>query len=774
MALIAAVAIGAGASYFMASSKPSQCIAENDTNIVASMLCEATTSAVTTSALKQEVDMTLKVDKVIGLFVNICQGGIANVHGSLGSKSIISQVASQDQNLSASLQQIAHATQKAPNPNSTTKSKNNTKINVATAEKTHERVKNDCSAKQKANFTLDVGTAEGIISVNINQVNTASLNLAAQCLYSATQSVTQKQSTTLDIKQSATAYQEGSTLGGAVTQIFMYIIMGIVLAVVVCCAIASITWLHVLLLCGIGAGYIVCSGFSYIKFMGLGGGEPLYNSMSESVRDCDANKHAFEVAKARFHLSRHICFTKPLSAKTDQTLSGYDYKGSITGITWQDIDAALAWAATGTNVGQLNGAASAYPGAIKQAVAEYKTPKKQVVLPKVTGTGDTQTVQPLAAVWYRDQQYEKGITSAFDLWPTSASTTAADNTKYQTWFQKLQTTPPPPGNSATGTLQVFQLTTPISVVDVDQVQGSDSNLVHNGAELIDARLPIGPELSNGGVMPQDPNPDGANDKPFMRVPFPMSKDAEISTGDTVSEQSVLVVTADSGKAMPLGQTLKELKDNDGKTIKTPEGMLSMVEATEIEHVICPYYQDGSKGKDYWKPPLDKNVLKPWKTSSVRTPNIEMIRAAANPPTDSPQAWAPESVIPAWLFGNPIMDPNISDDETPPVDSVANTVMVFYVRDTGQYLPAGPNKDNITEFGDLMEQKRARCRTEMMIYLIVYACILFVHIVLTFYKMFGGAKGEIISVVTWIAGAVGFALLIYLYVKDDAFNAKQSS
>ena len=157
MAMIAALAIGAGASYFMASSKPSQCIAENDTNIVASMLCEATTSAVTTSALKQEVDTVLKADKVIGLFVNICQGGIANVKGSLGSKSIISQVASQEQNLSASLQQISHATQKAPNPNSTTKSKNQTKINVSTTEKTHERVKNDCSSTQKSNFTLKLG-----------------------------------------------------------------------------------------------------------------------------------------------------------------------------------------------------------------------------------------------------------------------------------------------------------------------------------------------------------------------------------------------------------------------------------------------------------------------------------------------------------------------------------------------------------------------------------------------------------------------------------------
>lgn len=775
MALLIGAAVVGGA-YLLSSSEPSQCIASNDTDIMASLLCKASASAVAETTMKQYVEQNMENKRVSGLFVNLCQGNRVSVSGRLGSSATISQTVNQDQNISATLAQVASATQKGDSNGQDTEADNTTRINISAAAESSQVSSSTCSATQEAKFNMVNEDVTGTFTVNAVQANNVTLNLLAECMHNIAQETQQRQGLTVDVTQDASAYQEGSTTGGFMTQIFMNVLLGLVTVVVLFAAIASVKYLQIVLLAGIGVGYIVCAGFSYIKFFGSVAGIALDNKRSESVYDCQRNRYDCQVSRRRFKPSRHVLFMKQWtnpsafkSADTVPPLSGYTALGAMKDVPWNRIDACLTYAHVNRET-MKDGYDHTSTDTDKwlQVHEMYKTfDKRKIVL----DSGEEQ--KPLAAVWYRKgQTYEHHILGDdFTDWTTDAAATSAKN------FYTLQTTLPPKANddASLGTLVVYELTSQLRADEYDMAdRDPDSELMEDGAELVSA-VRIGPSLSNGGTMPIDDE----TDHPFRRVPYPMSKDAQVMS-TTTCEQWVMV-TDDKGQALSLGQRLNPDVANDptykDSAAHQAAGSMSAEVAQSIEYVVCPWTDpERQSPAGYWNPDKPDSVPQPADPTTLPA-NVALRKAkSARIPvkTDlSDAVGKSDTICPEWVFGNPMMHPEYHDNShRMPMDCVANTVMVFHVRDTGAYLPVGRNLNTRPEpFEDAMGRKEERCRTDMFIYLVVYGCILFVHLLLTVYRVFGGyfTLGTAMSALTLVAGGVGFFLLISMYGDKDAFT-----
>lgn len=778
---MATLLIGAavlGGAYLLSSSEPSQCIASNDTDIMASLLCKASASAVAETTMKQYVTNNMENKNISGWFVTLCQGNRVSVTGRLESSSTISQTVNQDQNISATLAQVASATQKGDSNGQDTEANNTTRINLSAAAESSLVSSSTCSATQDARFNMTNTNVDGLV-VSAVQANDVTLNLLAQCMHNIAQETQQTQGLDVDVTQDASAYQEGSTMGGFLTQIFMNVLLGLVTVVVLFAAIASVKYLQIVLLAGLGVGYIVCAGFSYIKFFGSVAGIALDNKRSESVYDCQRNRYDCEVSRRRFKPSRHVLFMKPWTDPSAfisdttvpkvPTLSGYTPLATMVDVPWNRIDACLTYAHVNRDTlqGDYNHT-SADSDKWLQVYELYKTfDKRKIVL----GSGEEQ--KPLAAVWYRKgQTYEKHILGSECDWTADSPDDKAKN------FYTLQTTLPPNANdeASLGTMVVYELTTPLRTDNYDRPDRDDeSELMEKGAELVSA-VRIGPPLSNGGTMPIDDE----TDQPFRRIPYPMSKDAEV-TSETTCEQWVMV-TDNNENALSLGQRLSPDAATDdptyvGSKAQEAAGSMSADVAQSIEYVVCPWTDPERQGSGgYWNPETPNSVPPPADPNNLPA-KVSLRKAKASRiPTKfdlSDAVGKTDTIFPEWVFGNPMMHPEYHDNSVRmPMDCVANTAMVFHVRDTGAYLPVGRNLKTPPElFEDAMGRKEERCRTDMFIYLVVYGCILFVHLLLTVFKVFGGyfTLGTAMSALTLVAGGVGYFLLFSMYGDKDAFK-----
>ena len=774
MALLIGAAVIGGA-YLLSSSEPSHCIASNDTYILASLLCKASASAVAETTMTQYVHTNMENKHMRGMFVNLCQGNRVSVTGKLGSSSTISQTVNQDQNISATLKQVASSTQKGNSNGQDTEANNHTRINISAAAESSLTSRSTCSATQDARFNMVNTDVSATFTVSAVQANDITLNLLAECMHNIAQDTLQKQGLVVDVTQDSSAYQEGSTTGGFLTQIFMNVLLGLVTVVVLFAAIASIKYLQIVLLAGIGVGYIVCAGFSYIKFFGSVAGIALDNRRSESVYDCQRNRYDCDLSRRRFKPSRHVLFMKPWKDPSSFTtessgqppLSGYTPIAAMVDVPWNRIDACLTYAHVNRQTLKNNYRhTSTASDKWLQVYEQYKTfDKRKIVL-------DSQEEQkPLAAVWYRKgQTYEKHILGTTCNWTTDDQKVQAKN------FYKLQTTLPfkADDDASLGTMVVYELTLPLHIDECDRPDRNEaSELMEMGAELVPA-VRIGPPLSTGGRMPIDDD----TDQPFRRIPYPMSKDAEVTTG-TTCEQWVMVADV-KGQSLCLGQRLgPDATDPtySDSAAQRAAGSMSADVAKSIEHVVCPWTDPTRRptGK-YWNPATPDSVPQP--ADPNKLPDTLQLRpaVASNIPvmTDlSDAVTKTDTIFPEWVFGNPMMHPEYNNNTARmPMDCVANTAMVFHVRDTGAYMPVGRNLKTQPElFESAMGRKEDRCRTDMFIYLVVYGCILFVHLLLTVYKVFGGyfTLGTAMSALTLVAGGVGYFLLLSMYGDKDAFT-----
>ena len=777
MAFLLGAAVVGGA-YLLSSSEPSQCLANNDTDILASLLCKASASAVSESTIRQYVKEDMVNERITGFWVTLCQGNRVSVSGKLGSSSTISQTVNQDQNISATLQQVASASSEGDSHGQDTEANNTTRINLNAAAESTQVSSSKCAAQQEVNMTMTNKDIGGF-SVTAVQGNDITLNLLAECMHNIAQDTQQAQGLVIDVTQDASAYQKGSTLGGFVTQIFVSVILGLIMIVVVFAAIASVKYLQIVLLSGIGVGYIVCTGFSYIKFMGSVVGMTLDNRRSESVYDCERNRHDCEVSRRRFKPSRHVLFMRkwenPDTFKDKNTvppLTGYTPICALLNVPWDKIDACLTHAYVNRDEVE-NSYNVDNTDDWNDKLDQYPTFEDRKI---VMDHADNQ--KPLAAVWYRNTKtYEQHILGKPCDWEGDNENDKAAN------FYTLQTTMPPGKSdpSAKGTLVVYELATGLQSKHYDTKDPINDSLVYGGRELVPS-IPIGPRTGNGGTMPSTEG----TDTPFRRVPYPRSKDVLVTTtgGKTTCEQWVMVTEASSGNPLALGQRLNPSEDDETYTNSQADmdaGGMPSETAQLIEHTVCPWTDPDRQGLAYWRDPTKNKPtklptelqLRPASADKIPVePDMSDVTGHINRSGDAVPAKS-DTIYPGWVFGNPMMNPNLTaNDTTLPMDSVANTVMVFHVRDTGAYLPVGRNLVQQPElFETAMERKADKCRTDMFIYLIVYGCILFVHMLLTVFRVFGGyfSLGTAMSALTWVAGGICYFWLISMYNDKNAFT-----
>ena len=723
-------------------SKPNNATSINDTSVAGSIVAQVRSSAVDSASQNSMTNM-LMVDEGLHSNLSMCleQSNVDVSVQRLKQSAKIDLSQAQTQCMTTIITQIAHSLAKNLGSNDKASSKNYVKLSTDLFASAVASENISCSQSSDTSFVMrNTGDSAGL-SLTAKQNNVVVSTLIASCMQKAIANQTQTQTDDMTVKQTATSKAIGvKSLGllGELESVVISVAAIVITVALTCAVLVSVRKFDKLaqgaLIIAFVTGYGIVGGMAVLKKTSA---FFLQQDKAQTLSDCDANIDEYDAAGKNLRATRPYCFCVPHQLPDGQShpdLTGFAFKTAVKDVHYTDIQKTLE--------------------------ARYEASR-----------GDAAPIQ--AAVFVRDQTYESAVRGAYDDTDDLTTPNLAN-------FIKLQKANPTFVNQHQGgTGMLYLYTLPGGKVGPNENYASCTAGSVGGIEVVpaDAGMQTG---SGTGVRVLDDGSGGVNNQ-FTAMPYPVSKDVEISEGKpTVSEQSWVVVSKDGGQLPNIKQPATFASDGTPSNLEgavdvlTLPWMVSEASDHPLSHndaALGTYRTNLSALTDLDQPVYpssDKGIQKVVdypRSDDTTTVKVQRVDSAAFPPVYNPDISPQEnfenqttnaSNTPQWIYGSAV-----AIDDNVPITAVANTVVQFMVADRRTMLPYGASADTAITYREAVERKREACQQQMLVYLVAYVALFCANGGVAI----AGALPKEKSAITLVVGIVGAVVVgIILWLK----------